>query len=198
MMFTLSCFHSSGFKKLIQNSLLICVLLMGMLEAGKVVAQNSKQPTQFRGVVVDSISREPVESVSVSIRRGDIIKQTTITNENGEFSFSLSNDNIRPDVVISYCGKVTWFLDANFESPSVYFSIATGIELDDCPIWEFQKREDSDFFCGSRWMEETTLTSSRTNCKWNTERRPEGIEISRPLDEWLMMNHSEIHHSGRW
>lgn len=164
--------------------------------------------TEIRGVLRDVYSNEPLQFVQVIVEQDGKTSQKLKTNELGEFVIIRSNlDTEFPTVrlKIDYLGQEVRSEELEVNVAEIEAHVDAGIALEKVVIYEPQGNGEN---TSCRMPVHKGIHCGKPNASLEvraTKRTIRPIQASayvssiyRPLDEWLMMNYSEIHHSGRW
>ena len=179
-------------------------LFCGPLFASGTSALAQGDSIRLSGQVISSNDLEPVGYAVVWARVEGRIIASGLTDENGEYELMVPAAEIHTldfDLAVRYLGEEVVAVGLNKNSPGVDFRINDFYELEsqyilgwlelrdpgpcggpgpECVIGP-RKKDPRSIACGARMMRGT-----------------EKPALYRPMDEWLMMNHSEINHTGRW
>ncbi len=154
---------------------------------------SSEQPTTailgdsivLHGKVQDVYTREPVAYAQVMAYAGDSLLAGTLSDEQGRFQLSFPQEKLSAatyELRLRYQGRERSDSDVKRGTTELFYLIDASRMMEGITV-----TEQIDFSSDYRsivGMLAYNITDSRT--------------LTRPLDEWLMMNFSEIHHSGRW
>jgi hypothetical protein len=138
----------------------------------------------YQGWVLNVADLEPVMRASVQLMQGDRLVQGVLTNADGRFLVRIPWSTMDKEplrLVVQYLGKRAADFDLPLDRDEIIVPIAGDIEV---PTVTMQDRIWGGG-CGLR------------PCHYLSFDRLNG-PLYRPLDEWLMMHHSEIKHTGRW
>lgn len=148
--------------------------------------QDTSNELRIVGTIQDVYTRESVMHASVVLyHRGEPI-QGTLSNSEGKFELVVQKDDLSEgvfDLHLSYLGKTRE---------------DKGIKAD---FHEFLYLIDASQFLPTVEIEGRANSMILGELVYVGILNPaigEDRQIYRPLDEWLMMNFSEIHHDGRW
>lgn len=153
-------------------------------------AQNWKpvsppQDSEFRylqGWVLDGFEEKPLGNAHVRLVRGEKVICQAVSDWDGHFLFRLDTALVRVEqlqIVVGYGGVTTVSAPIVLQK-DVYALVAdTDVVLPAVTLSDYQPSP-----CGC-WVEQMVI-------------RKDPAVIYRPLDEFLMMNSSEMHHNGRW
>lgn len=170
--------------------------LSGLSETEMVLADSERGDSlRVRGKVLSVIDNEPLMYVTVLARKEGEVIAGTMSDAEGNFELVVSKDKLINggyDLVIRYLGRerveekvqqdvneLVLFIDNSFTLASVpMYSESLTWYGDEIGIIEVRPE---------RHLVGLTYTSF--------DQLP---PFYRPMDEWLMMNFSEINHTGRW
>ncbi|MEM0998357.1 MAG: hypothetical protein AAGN35_14955 [Bacteroidota bacterium] len=148
---------------------------------------------RYQGWVLDQIDLGPVERAAVKVLvRGKII-DAALTDTEGHFELQIPWAWLerRPlKLQVSFLGRTAGELELPLDTDELVVLADVELLQATVPITEEASRvrepSPNPQPC-PRAIEYMTVT-----------RRPTQMILYRPLDEWLMMHHSEIKHTGRW
>lgn len=136
----------------------------------------------LQGWVLDEFEEAPLGNANIVLVRGEEIVCRTFSDWKGHFLFKLDPALVKVEqlqVVVSF-GGVTSVKAPIVLEEDVYALVAeVDIVLPAVRLSDYQPSP-----CGC-WVEQLVI-------------RKDPAVIYRPLDEFLMMNSSSIHHTGRW
>lgn len=145
------------------------------------------------GIVEDVYTREPVPFARVSVYQNGELIEGALTNAEGRFSISVERGRLSGstyDLQLYHEGRIRWDSKIALDVREFKYLIDASLLLEDVAITERVAWEWGGYVVG-----ELVVYPSIGG-------RPgfmlDGGSLYRPLDEWLMMHSSEIHHSGRW
>lgn len=145
------------------------------------------------GLVEDVYTREAVPFARVSVYQNGELMEGAMTDAEGKFRIAVERERFTGatyDLQLYHEGRIRWDSKIHLDIRDFKYLIDASIMLEGVPITANLSWNSFRDVVG-------TLTYWRSNCKWG-DLNPSGAELYRPLDEWLMMHSSEIHHSGRW
>ena len=146
----------------------------------------------LQGKVQDVYTREPVAYAHVMAYAGDSLLAGTLSDEQGRFQLSFPQEKLTAatyELRLRYQGRERRDADVKRGTTELFYLIDASHMMEGITVTEQTQPFVIDPISFTSYSSITGMlvyhsTGSRT--------------ISRPLDEWLMMNFSEIHHSGRW
>ncbi|MFN8393911.1 MAG: hypothetical protein U0176_04485 [Bacteroidia bacterium] len=145
------------------------------------------------GLVEDVYTREAVPFARVSAYQNGELLEGAMTDAEGRFRIVVERERFKGatyDLQLYHEGRIRWDSKIALDIREFKYLIDASIMLEGVPITANLSWDSFRDVVG-------ILTYWRSNCKWG-DLNPSGAELYRPLDEWLMMHSSEIHHSGRW
>jgi hypothetical protein len=145
----------------------------------------------IKGKVVDVYTREPVEMAQIILyQKGSLVKGT-FTDEEGKFEIKLPKDTLSMedfDLHLHYMGKTRTDLQIASDAREFLYLIDASGMIDGIAIAEPRIWEEDNILLGQ------LITES--SCSLGLQ--APGRTLFRPLDEWLIMNLSEIKPVSRW
>lgn len=149
--------------------------------------QDSSREWHLKGKVEDVYTREPVAYAMVAVYEGEHFIQGTTTEEDGTFDLTVTKDSLHLatfDLHLSYLGKIRKDVGISSDHREFLYLI------------DASRMMDGIIIADEEYMQ---LTGVVMITRYGVENKfyPDG-DLYRPLDEWLMMHNSEIHHNGRW
>lgn len=154
--------------------------------ATEVLVANESDSVHVKGEVLDIYDFSPVLGVQVTIlQNGNSIFQT-FTNLDGQFEVSIPKsifDSENYDLELSYLGRSRINEGIRLDVEYVSYLIDAGIQLPSVSITE-----------NRNILQGVVIEMGMLTMRFSFETKT----LYRPLDEWLMMNFSEIHLSKRW
>jgi hypothetical protein len=156
----------------------------GVLEAA---VRDSAAVIRLSGKVEDVYTREPVMQARISVYQAGKLIDGSWSKEDGTFSIEIPSGSLVGDTFdlqLYHNGKIRWDSGIHRDLREFHYLIDASRMLERVSI---QETSDRYLLGGMTYV--VGMSISRT---W------EGKILSRPLDEWLMMNFSEINHTGRW
>lgn len=159
---------------------------------------------RLRGRVLDTFTDEPVELASLRVYENGRFITKTYSDEEGRFCLVIPKDRFQGDsydLQISYLGLTRTEEAIPHDTPEMIAYIDVGYTMD---VVQIHARRPSVLGTG---MTGTVTLAGNTIMGISDRTGPlisvsgaihDGRAFYRPMDEWLMMHSSEIHHSGRW
>ena len=151
----------------------------------EVIGEDSSR-LQVKGLVKDVFTQQPVGFVTIKLIQNGVVVGGALTDEEGRFAFDILKSELDGDfydLKMTYLGRERIDENLNVDVKEVAYLIDPGVELEGIEIVE-----------RGGWITGDIITVGAV-CSFETF---DNKILYRPLDEWLMMNNSEIHHSGRW
>lgn len=146
------------------------------------------------GLVEDVYTREAVPFARVSVYQNGELLEGALTDAEGRFRIVVDRERFMGptyDLQLYHQGRIRWDSKINMDIRDFKYLIDASVMLEGFPITANKSPWDyDDPIVGS-------LIYSSIICTWG-HHSSSGAGLYRPLDEWLMMHSSEIHHSGRW
>lgn len=149
--------------------------------------QDSSKQIRIQGIVQDVYTREPVAMASVAAYQGNNFIIGTLTNAEGKFELVIPKSAILRDTFdlhLSYLGKTRKDVGIHSDIREFAYLIDASMFLEGVSI---QGRTEP-------WVVGVLISPRMANVPGLYNEK----SLYRPLDEWLMMHNSEVHHSGRW
>jgi hypothetical protein len=149
---------------------------------------DSNSHLRISGKVEDVYTREPVMQARVSVYQAGKLIDGAWSKEDGSFSIEIPNDSLVGDTFdlqLYHNGKIRWDAGIFRDLREFHYLIDASRLMDEVAIHEkvnWYLMGDLQYITGG--MIHQPVGSTRS--------------LYRPLDEWLMMNFSEINHTGRW
>ena len=189
-----------------------CGIEQAMAQSLQPAIDSLQHPTQLKSIlykidtnavflvghVLDVYTREPIEFAHVAANDGDKFLAGTLSDADGRFELHFPKALVKDgsyQLKLRYQGREREDRDMKVVIQEMVYLI-DGSEMIKGITLEGNAR-NTDWFGHL-----TGAIVSRTICNigrgTNIHGFGESKSIDRPLDEWLMMNFSEIHHSGRW
>ncbi len=192
-----------GIRLLNHIAIVFFLVLMGL---GSLRAQNgepqqpklkSANPTEVKGILKDVFSDEPLQFVWLTVEQEGINRFKLNTNELGEFVIPFSKlDQSVPTftLILKVLGKEVRSSTLEIGDVDIVVQVDAGIQLNDIPMLAFGPIGHRSW--GWTPVEPEVIVYRRS--LESITPAPYVSSIYRPLDEWLMMNSSEINLSERW
>jgi hypothetical protein len=162
--------------------------------------RNAKEVV-LSGLVLDVYTREPVFGAIVgAFDNGKQLANAT-TDEEGKFELRMQRKAIEGEnyvLRLNYFGREREDREISILSNEILYLIDAsreieGVQITSKVVWEV----DPPIIMGDTFTDVDHYLMGQTTCVITNPISNKG-PLFRPLDEWLMMNFSEIHHSGRW
>jgi hypothetical protein len=157
--------------------------------------QDTSKEIQLKGRILDVYTQEPVPFVRVAVYEGDRLVKGVLSDTAGRFEFNLPKSDLHEttyDIKISHHGRERLDTGIGHDIKELLYLVDAAYSISGLEVM------------GSRSISllgETSMglmiMDPKTIAAYSISSRDRAT-LYRPLDEWLMMNHSEIHHSGRW
>jgi hypothetical protein len=155
--------------------------------------QSSADEIRIRGKVMDVYTREPVQYAHVMILEDGQLLKGTLTDEDGRFELMIEKETLKGDTFdlhLSYLGKTRKDKGLRKDLREFIYLIDASQMMEGLAINSGDWIPDDPYLMGD--IISLGLSTDVRGYYSNNK------ALFRPLDEWLMMNFSEIHHSGRW
>lgn len=149
--------------------------------------QDSATVFRISGKVEDVYTREPVMQARVSVYQAGKLIDGGWTREDGSFSIEIPKSSMVGDTFdlqLYHNGKIRWDSGIPSDLREFQYLIDAARLMDEIAIHE----KVNWYLMGGLQY----ITGRMIQPLGNTR------SLYRPLDEWLMMNFSEINHTGRW
>jgi hypothetical protein len=152
----------------------------------------------LRGRVLDVYTREPVAYANVMAFSAGKLVSGTLSDTAGDFELRFPKQSIQGETYqlrLRYQGREREDLDITADIRSFVYLIDASFMVEGLEVQEMRSRFE--------WEDPIIMGQliTTTECDFSWRSLPSTgttKALYRPLDEWLMMNNSEIHHSGRW
>jgi hypothetical protein len=164
-------------------------IVLILLSFGWLSAQADAKPESLAVQILDSIEHQPLAGAAVTWYLGDSLLGGVMTDEKGiaVLPWALSEVAVSEvHMVVRYAGKQAQYAMSGSDETGYKFEFDPGFELEKIVIASVI---DPVCILPAREIRMVII------CIWPVF---EPTLPYRPLDEFLMMNFSEIHHSGRW
>ncbi|MBL0017575.1 MAG: hypothetical protein IPP17_14355 [Bacteroidetes bacterium] len=150
--------------------------------------QDSAKVFRISGKVEDVYTREPVMQARVSVYQGGKLIDGGWTREDGSFSIEIPKTSMVGDTFdlqLYHNGKIRWDSGIPSDLREFQYLIDAARLMDEIAI----RDRSVQYIVGDlRYVTVGMIHQSVGSTR----------SLYRPLDEWLMMNFSEINHTGRW
>jgi hypothetical protein len=170
-----------------------------------VLSADQSKMVLFQGWILAEGELAPLERAGVRLMRGHEVVDGTLSDLEGYFSLKIPQ-TMRQDtslrLVISFLGRTISEIPLPQGHAEVALVVSASMELDPIEIWSEEENwgiTDCPSvmpYCGKPPVTMSSLEVAKVRCVIGFRREPE--LLYRPLDEYLMMHSSEIHHNGRW
>lgn len=152
---------------------------------------------RVHGKVLSVIDNEPLMYVTVLARMGEEVISATMSDVDGNFELSVPKEKVESgeyDLVIRYLGRERIEEGMRKDVEELVLFIDNSYALASVAMHAFHSPTD-------RYGDNIGIFEVEPECHLvgltytSFEQLP---HFYRPMDEWLMMNFSEINHAGRW